>query len=192
MLRTGARMVLSAPLRVRGRAAGSLHVGMERGLAVPRAVLTFFSALAAEVSWLIARKEADTALRVSAERYRHLFENALDAIFILGPADGIISDANLYQAVGGKRAAPVARRALHRHIQGQIQPDGGAVVADQRAAGRVGKRAAAGRHHHVPGGKQLADDLALLRAGAGTGRAADRLPLQPQTNRPGVAHVRRR
>jgi PAS domain S-box-containing protein len=96
LARCGIRTLVTVPLRADGGVVGALHIGIAQPRALSQDFLAFVSTLASEISWLIARKNADNALRASVEQYRHLFENALDAIFILDPADCLIVDANHY------------------------------------------------------------------------------------------------
>jgi two-component system cell cycle sensor histidine kinase/response regulator CckA len=104
LLRPGVDVLVSVPLRADGRLRGVLHAGLAGTRAVPRDFQTFFATLATEVSWLIARQDADAVLRASADQYHHLFQNALDAIFTIDPGTGLIVDANLSaQALTGRR-----------------------------------------------------------------------------------------
>jgi two-component system, cell cycle sensor histidine kinase and response regulator CckA len=104
MQRAGINLLVSVSIRVDGKVRGALHAGLSGVRSATPDFLTFLSTLAAEVSWLIARQDADALLRASTDQYHHLFENALDAIFIIDPATGLIVDANVSaRTLAGRR-----------------------------------------------------------------------------------------
>ncbi len=65
------------------------------------------------------------------------------------------------EAVGGQRAAPVARQAVDDPVKRRVDPEDRAVGLDERAKVGIDERPAAGRDHHVAGRQELLHDLPL-------------------------------
>jgi two-component system, cell cycle sensor histidine kinase and response regulator CckA len=95
LLQGASPWLVTVPLRADGRVGGALHVGLAGDADRSHDFQEFFAALATELSWLVARKQADDALDATADRYHHVFETALDAIFLFDPESTRVLDANM-------------------------------------------------------------------------------------------------
>ena len=74
----GLQSLALIPIRYEGRAVGSLGVGSHRPLPVPGAAKRALETMAAHLGSVIARGQAEQALRTSEEHLRSLFTNARD------------------------------------------------------------------------------------------------------------------
>jgi two-component system cell cycle sensor histidine kinase/response regulator CckA len=90
----GVNTFVGVPLKANGKTFGVLSVASQEARNVNKTFLRFLATLATEISLVMGRLEAEEHTRGSEERYRQLFINSIDAIFILDPSTGAVLDVN--------------------------------------------------------------------------------------------------
>jgi PAS domain S-box-containing protein len=108
---------VSVPLMVHRRVIGALSVGSAEQRRVNRQFIKFLATLGTEVARLIDRKISEEHLKLSEERYRHLFHKMVDTVLIVDPVNGEILDTNpqATELTGYTRAELVGRTVFSLH-----------------------------------------------------------------------------
>jgi two-component system cell cycle sensor histidine kinase/response regulator CckA len=88
------RTVAAVPLKSHRTCIGAICLGSRELREVSPDFLRVLTLLATTVAWHIERRGIEESMRACEERYRVLFQDALDPILIVDPATGHILDAN--------------------------------------------------------------------------------------------------
>lgn len=92
--REGLRTLALIPVHYEGRVVAALNLVSHTQDEIPDNVRVALEAIAARIGSTIARVDAETALRISEERYSSLFNNNHTVMLLIDPENGNIVDAN--------------------------------------------------------------------------------------------------
>ncbi len=92
--REGLKAAVIIPILARGRLVASLNLASHHRDSLPASSLRAAQAIAAQIGLALMRLRAETSVRQSEARYRRLFKDAGNAIFLADAKTGLIRDAN--------------------------------------------------------------------------------------------------
>ena len=148
-LAKGHRSVAAFPMRRGGRVVGALSVSSDVPRVFDDELVDLLHGLAADLGYVLdlldgeaRRRAAEAALRSSEERYRAIFQQAFEAIFIVTPSYAIVdADESACRMLGYTRHEMLALRAqdvVHHDDLARVPirfstiPPGGVIVSERR------------------------------------------------------------
>jgi PAS domain S-box-containing protein len=134
----GYRSVALIPIRVNREIVGLLQLNDRKKDRFTAEQIRFFEGMSASIGVALMRKQQEDALRESEEKFRALFVNGPDALYLATLEEGSIIDINdAFEALFGySREEVIGRNSLQLNLY--FDPaDRARVVAELKATGRV-------------------------------------------------------